>query len=112
MHSVIDWLAFAKWEGGELRRSLSLSPDSGIIEDIGEKFDFEAPYWNGEHPAIDPEEEEDEYPFKFHPLELGEEALKQFFGYQLEGIVNDALIEPEKITLFGYKRAKPWWKIW
>jgi hypothetical protein len=112
MHSVVDWFAFAKWEDGELKRSLSLSPDSGIIEDIGEKIDFEIPYWNGEHPAIDPEEEdEEEYPFKFHPLELGEEVLKEFFGYQLEGFTNEELIEPENITLFGFKRVKPWWKI-
>jgi hypothetical protein len=111
MHSVVDWFAFAKWEDGELTRSLSLSPDSGIIEDIGEKLDFEASYWDGLHPAVDPDEE-DEYPFKFHPLELGEEVLKEFFGYQLEGFANEELIEPENITLFGFKRAKPWWKIW
>ena len=112
MHSVVDWFAFAKWEGGELTRSLSLSPDSGIIEDIGEKLDFEIPYWKGEHPAVDPEDHEEEYPFRFHPLELGEEALKEFFGYQLEGYVNNELIDPEKIKLFGYKRPKPWWKLW
>src|SRR5262249_3168033 len=34
MHSVVDWLAFAKWHNGTLLRSLSLSPDSGILEDI------------------------------------------------------------------------------
>jgi hypothetical protein len=113
MHSVVDWFAFAKWEGGELVRSLSLSPDSGIIEDIGEKFYFEIPYWNGDRPAVDPEDEdEDEYPFKFHPLELGEAVLKEFFGYQLEGYVDDNLIVPEKITLFSYKRVRPWWKLW
>jgi hypothetical protein len=36
MHSVVDWLAFGVWEDGRLIRSLSLSPDSGIVEDIGE----------------------------------------------------------------------------
>ena len=113
MHSVVDWLAFAKWEDGGLSRSLSLSPDSGIIEDIGKKFDFEIPYWNGDHSAIDSEDENEEaYPFKFHPLELGEEVLKKFFGYQLEGFVNEDLIEPENITLLGFKRTKLWWKIW
>ena len=35
MHSVVDWFAFAKWLNGNLVRSLSLSPDIGIIEDIG-----------------------------------------------------------------------------
>jgi hypothetical protein len=36
MHSVVDWLAFAVWRDGRLIRSLSLSPDSGIVESIGE----------------------------------------------------------------------------
>lgn len=64
MHSVVDWFAFAQWQNGKLIRSLSLSPDSGILEDIGPKFPFEQPYWAGEHPAVDPEED-DEYPFPF-----------------------------------------------
>ncbi|WP_189400631.1 DUF6928 family protein [Arenicella chitinivorans] len=113
MHSVVDWFAFAKWEDRELTRSLSLSPDSGIIEDFGEKFEFELPYWKGAHPAIDRSEEDDEeYPFKFHPLELGEEFLKELFGYQLEGFEGSELIEPEKIRLYGFKRPKPWWRLW
>ncbi|WP_439145646.1 DUF6928 family protein [Streptomyces canus] len=32
MHSVVGWFAFAAWGDGRLLRSLSLSPDSGIIE--------------------------------------------------------------------------------
>lgn len=51
MHSVVDWLAFAVWEDGHLVRSLSLSPDSGIIENIGEPLPFELPYWAYDRPA-------------------------------------------------------------
>ncbi len=113
MHSVVDWFAFAKWEDGKLVRALSLSPDSGVLEDIGERLPFEVDYWAGKYPALDPEEEDElEYPFPFHPLELGEEALKAFFGYQLEGYADQNLLEPETITLAGYRRVKPWWKIW
>ena len=114
MHSVVDWFAFAVWKNGKLERSLSLSPDSGIMEDIGNKLSFEIPYWEGKFPAIDPEEEEedDDYPFKFHPLELGEATLKAFFGYVLEGVIDPSLIEPEEIPLLGFKRTKPWWKMW
>jgi hypothetical protein len=36
-----------------------------------------------------------DYPFPFHPLELGEAALREFFGYRLEGIVDPGPIEPE-----------------
>jgi len=109
MHSVVDWFAFAIWENGKLKRSLSLSPDSGILEDIGEKLPFEIPYWNDEHPAGDPE---DEYPLPFHPLELGEIALSEFFGYVLEGAFESSLFEPEDVPLLGFKRIKRWWKFW
>jgi hypothetical protein len=112
MHSVVDWFAFAVWENGELKRSLSLSPDSGILEDTGNKLKFEEAYWAGKHPAIDPEDEEEEYPFPFHPLELGEAALGEFFGYQLEGYIDPSMIEPEEIPLVTFKRRKAKWKFW
>ena len=113
MHSVVDWFAFAAWESGELKRSLSLSPDDGVMEDIGERFEFEEPYWSGAHPAVD-DEEEDAYPFRFHPLELGEAALHSLFGYCLEGPVEWLTFEPENVPLVRFSRAKqkPWWKIW
>ena len=56
MHSVVDWFAYASWANGKLVRSLSLSPDSGIMEDIGQRLPFEEPYWSGAHPAVDSEE--------------------------------------------------------
>ena len=112
MHSVVDWLAFAKWQQGELVRSLSLAPDNGIIEDIGARLPFEAPYWAGQHPALDPGDEDSDYPFPFHPLDLGGAALFDFFGYQLEGPLGLSGIDPEEIPLLGFKRKRPWWRIW
>ncbi len=113
MHSVVDWFAFAIWRDGQLERALSLSPDSGILEDIGPKLPFEQPYWDSKHPAVDPEDEEEPaYPFPFHPLELGEAALLEFFGYQIEGHPNDWLFEPETIPLVRYKRKKSRWRLW
>lgn len=55
-----------------------------------------------------------DYPFVFHPLDLGEAALKVFFGYQLEGYPEDDLYDPEGVPLCGYRRLKmkPWWKVW
>jgi len=107
MHSVVDWFAFAQWTNGKLLRSLSLSPDSGILEDIGKRMAFEQPYWSGEHPAVDEEEEVEDgaYPFPFHPLELGEAALRELFGYQLEGYVDTSLLKPELVPLVRYKRS-------
>lgn len=113
MHSVVDWFAYATWEGGKLVRSLSLSPDSGILENIGQRLPFEEPYWSGEHPATDDDEDKNAYPFPFHPLELGEAALKDRFGYQLEGYIDASLLEPQSIPLIRYKRSRPsWWKFW
>lgn len=102
MHSVVDWFALAQWRNGVLIRSLSLSPDSGVLEDLGARLPFEAPYWAGDHPAI--EDEEEDYPFPFHPLDLAEAALGALFGYQLEGAMDDSMIDPETIPLMSFKR--------
>ena len=109
MHSVVDWFAFAIWTDGQLVRSLSLSPDSGILEDIGQRLPFEEPFWSGHHPATD---DQDDCPFPFHPLELGEAALKEFFGYQLEGPIDPTLLDPESISLVKFKRSRSRWKFW
>jgi hypothetical protein len=111
MHSVVDWFAYALWANGTLVRSLSLAPDSGILEDIGQRLRFEEPYWSGQHPAVDAAQR-DTYPFAFHPLELGEAALKELFGYQLEGLVDSTLLEPESIPLVRYKRSRFRWWFW
>ncbi len=98
MHSVVDWFAFAIWDRGKLVRSLSLSPDSGVMEDFGEKRSFEIPYWAGQHPAVDG------YPLPFNPLELGEAALKEFFGYNLEGEIDESQPDIDSIPLLTFKR--------
>jgi len=83
------------------------------MEDIGQRLPFEEPYWSGEHPVVDSEEEEDAYPFPFHPLELGEETLKDRFGYELERDIDPSLLEPQSIPLVRYKRTRSaWWKFW
>ena len=108
MHSVVDWFAYAIWHDGKLQRSLSLSPDRGLIEDIGARLPFEEPYWAGHHPAFPLEAEESGYPFPFHPLELGEAALLNLFGYQLEG--DPSSIDLEAVPLMHFKRSKSWWR--
>ncbi|MEU9022080.1 hypothetical protein [Actinomadura sp. NPDC048394] len=108
MHSVVDWLAFAVWEDGRLVRSLSLSPDNGVIENIGEPFPFEAPYWAGEHPVpYEPEWSEEPYPLPFHPLELGEEALRGLLGFVLEGEIRPDDADPDEVGLLGFRLTDP-----
>ena len=74
MHSVVDWFALGVWSPeGRLLRALSLSgANEEVLEDVGDHLSFEEPYWAGELPATEDEEDEG-YPFPFHPLELGEE---------------------------------------
>ena len=108
MHSVSDQLAFAVWENGTPARSLSVSPGGGIRENIGTPYDFEVPYWAGQNrvdrhagPGDKP------YPLPFHPLELGEDALRELFGFVLEGRRDLNLIDPDAIRVHGFRVTDP-----
>jgi hypothetical protein len=109
MHSGVDWLCFAVWEDGELVRSLSLSPDSGIVENIGEPYAFELPFWAGAHPVVPGLELPDQgpYPLPFHPLELGEEALRALFGFVIEGTPDPVDLDAQTIALHGFRVTDP-----
>jgi hypothetical protein len=108
MHSVVDWAAFALWEDTRLVRSLSAWPDGGIVENIGAQLAFEAPFWAGERPAvIDPDPDEPPYPLPFHPLELGEEALRWFFGFVYEGEPRPGDLDPSEVALVGVRLGPP-----
>jgi hypothetical protein len=73
----------AVWASGELVRSLSLSLSlpRRIVEDIGEPLEFERPFWASRQAATD------RHPgaLGFHPLDLGEQAMRFLFGFALEG---------------------------
>jgi hypothetical protein len=102
MHSAEDWTAFAVWSGNDLIRALSLSPDIGIMEDAGEQLPFEIPFWGGEYPVGD---HAPNYPFPFHPSELGNEALKIFFGFILEGRRDASCFDPEEVSIPAFQAA-------
>ena len=103
MHSVVDFFAYAIWEpDGTVRRSFSLSPDSGVIEDIGTPLPFEEKYLAGDREFLDSLDEDDEYPFRFHPLDLAEAALRALFGFTYEGACEDDDPALEDIVLAGF----------
>ncbi len=113
MHSVVNWFAYALWADGQLIRSLSVSSDDGVLEDIGQHLPFEQPYWSGDYPDVDSEDDADAPPLPFHPLELGEATLRDQFGYQLEGAIDPNLLDAESIPLIRYKRSRSaWWRFW
>jgi hypothetical protein len=108
MHSVVDWLAFAVWDDGQLIRSLSLSPDNGVMENIGDPFAFEAAYWAGEHPVPhDPAWSDEPYSLPFHPLDLGEDALRALLGFILEGMPEPDDADPYDVELLGFRLTDP-----
>ncbi|WP_067508181.1 hypothetical protein [Actinoplanes sp. TFC3] len=100
MHSAVDWLGFAVWESGALVRSLSLSPDGGIQENLGDPYDFERAFWAGEHPV------DSSYPLPFHPLELGEAALRALFGFILEGTPAPDDLDADSVHLHAFSRSR------
>ena len=100
MDSVVDWFAYALWPGGALRRALSLSPASGIIENIGTPPAFEEPYWAGERPTG--AGKEPAYPFPFHPIALAEGALRALFGFNFQGVCLTDDPDLEDIVLAGF----------
>lgn len=106
MHSVVDWFGLGVWgPDGQLQRALSISGgNEEIIENTGEYLPFEEPFWAGEFPATDDEEED--YPFPFHPLELGEAALDNLFGFVFEGYTGMSYgdtVDPLEVTLAGFR---------
>lgn len=103
MHSVVDFFAYAIWSpDGTVRRAYSLSPDSGVIEDIGTPLPFEEKYLAGDQEFLESLDEDDEYPFRFHPLDLAEAALRSLFGFNYEGMYEDDDPDLEEIVLAGY----------
>ncbi|WP_205648587.1 DUF6928 family protein [Acuticoccus kandeliae] len=103
-HSGVDWLAFGLWHEGRLVRSLSLNPDDGIFENIGEPLPFEAPYWDGKRPVED-------YPLPFHPLDLSEAAMLHQLGFQFVGKDSEWVWDPYDVPIatFGLKRTSRFW---
>ncbi|GAA0921446.1 DUF6928 family protein [Virgisporangium aurantiacum] len=101
MHSVTDWLSYGTWSDGVLVRSLNLTPDSGIIESVGEPLPFEAPYWAGGHPVEDP------YPLPFHPLDLGQTALRHLFGFATDGPDHADDRAAGEVDLLGFRVTDP-----
>jgi len=106
MHSVVDWFAYAVWIAGHLRRSLSLAPDYGIMENLLELMPFEQPYWVGRHPAVDPADadpDDEPYPLPFHPLDLAETALQELLDFTFEGLPRPDDLDPYEIPTAGFK---------
>ncbi|MFG3077194.1 DUF6928 family protein [Streptomyces sp. NPDC048225] len=81
-----------------------------MIESIGEPLPFELPYWAGDRPADViswPDEDEETYPLPFHPLELGEAALRALCGFVQEGRPEPDDVDADTIRLYGFHLRDP-----
>jgi hypothetical protein len=96
VHAEADWCTYGLWRNGELVRAVSVGPDPGVIEDLGEQLGFEEPYWKGEHPT-------DDLDLPFHPVELGAAALRDFFGLVPGHETGTDDVDPEMIPVVGYR---------
>jgi hypothetical protein len=97
MDDGADWCALGVWVDGTLVRALSVARDRGVLEDVGERMPFEEPYWSGDcSPGHN-------YPLPFRPAEFAVRALKEFFGFELNGASDNDDVDPEVIPLVGYR---------
>jgi hypothetical protein len=103
MHSVDDSFGYAIWADGELVRSLSVSLPHPITEDIGEPLEFEQPFWERRRAAVDRNPDA----LGFHPLDLGEQAMRHLFGFALEGRLVSDDVDASQITMLGYRVTDP-----
>ena len=112
-HSVVDLFAFGLWREGKLIRSLSVSPDNGVQEQVGDPFPFEIPYWDGKFP-VELDDDDRTYPLPFHPLDLSEASMLHHLGFQFEGSFGDWVCDPSEVPIasFELSRHRPRWKFW
>ncbi|MFD5654011.1 DUF6928 family protein [Streptomyces sp. NPDC127039] len=94
MESSRDWASIFAWSPKGVTRSLSLSPEGGVVEDVGQRFPFEVPFWSGRRSV-----RVSDYQLPFHPIDLGNEALRIFFNFILEGTEDDLCVDPEEIEM-------------
>ena len=109
IHSVVDLCQFEvhRADGAVLRSFEAYSDkelDDSVADSVGEPLPFEVPYWAGEH------REEEDSPFLFHPLELGEAAIAWIFGTVGEGAPPDAVqaelgepTDPFDLPMHGFR---------
>ncbi|MDP9830179.1 hypothetical protein J2S57_005928 [Kineosporia succinea] len=95
MHSGTDYMGIGPWANGRLLRAVSMSSADGIIENVGEPLSFEAPFWEGRRPVI----HLSNYPLPFHPLGMGSEALRELFGFVLEGRIDADCVDVEDLQV-------------
>ena len=93
---------FARWEGGELRRSFAANPID-IYEDSGLPFVFESPFWGGEHPLVYAEGVAPQpLALPFHPAQLAEQANREWLGFRFTPPTLGGDIDPSRVPVTAF----------
>lgn len=101
MHSVVSMAGFNYWGSDGTRREFAGSMEEGPFADLGLRLAFENAVWSGSQ--SDQAMRElwgDAMPFD--PMSLGEEALKEFFGFVGEGVPNPTDLDGFEILMHGF----------
>lgn len=110
IHSVVDLCHIeVRAPDGRIVRKLDrytdMEPGDVDAGTRGDPLPFEAPYWAGEHPVSDDEEEDAGYgpgdSTPFHPLDMGEAAMGWIFGFYGESAPPDA-VQDSLTTVDGF----------
>ena len=107
MHSVVSTAALTYWGADGTFREFAGSWEVGVLDSEGTPLPFEMPFWDGEMDdrGEGAELHGDEMPF--NPMDLGEEALREFFGFIGEGVPRPDDLDAERILLHGFKIVSP-----
>jgi len=103
MQSVVSSASLSYWGADGTFRDFGGSLEDGPFTNIGQPLPFEVPFWAGQFrdPNIAAE-----YPgghMPFHPMDLGEEALREFFGFVGEGTPRADDLDAFEIGLHGFE---------
>lgn len=94
-----DMFAYGRWERGQLIRSISVNPVGRVWESIGTPEPFESPFWAGQRAAAP------NYPLPFHPLDMGDAALRDVLRLHVEGLPEPGLIDISSVLLHRFERS-------
>lgn len=102
MQSVVSAAGFAYWGADGSSREFGGSWEDGAPINGGENLPFELPFWAGERDEFGEATELHGSDMPFNPMDLGEEALRAFFGFVGEGVPGPGDLDAFEIGLHGF----------
>lgn len=102
MHSVVSMAGFTYWGKDGSFREFMGSWEDGAPVNGGDNLPFEESYWAGEQDEYGEAQELHGSDMPFNPMDLGEEALRAFFGFVGEGQPKKTDIDAFGVVLHGF----------